>query len=84
MSVEKDPQKDMLKLIAYGTLANFWINLAGSEEEVLEKDAKAYLALQESLQKEFEDTLRSHLDEASMISFREYVNRFKVRATEIK
>jgi hypothetical protein len=81
--MEKDPQRDMLKLIAYGTLANFWINLAGSEE-VLEKEAKTYLALQESLQKEFESTLRSHLDETSMISFREYVNRFKVRASEIK
>jgi len=79
-----DPQKDLLKITAYGTLANFWINLAGSEDEVLERDAKAYLALQETLQKEIEDTLRPHLDDSSMMAFKEYVNRFKVRAHEIK
>ncbi len=78
MSVEKDPQRDLLKLLAYGTLANFWVNL-GTKEEVLEEEAKAFLALQEALHGEFESTLQAYLDEASMKGFREYVDKFKVR-----
>lgn len=31
ISAEKDPQRDLLKLFAYGTLANFWINLRAKE-----------------------------------------------------
>jgi len=78
MSAEKDPQRDLLKLLAYGTLANLWINL-GTKEAIAEEEAKALLEVQDALIGEFEKTLQPYLDEASMKAFREYVDKYKVR-----
>jgi len=78
MSAEKDPQRDLLKLLAYGTLANLWTNL-GTKEAMDEEEAGALLGVQEALIKEFEKTLQAYLDEASMKAFREYIDKYKVR-----
>ncbi len=78
MSAQKDAQKDLLKLYAYGTLANFWISL-GAKEDVDEDEAKTFLQLQQSLVKQFEKTLEGHLDEDSMEAFREFVSKYKIR-----
>jgi len=69
----------MLKLSAYGTLANFWINLA-TRDPVSEEEAKALLQLQDALIKEFEKTLTWYLDFPSMKAFMEYVTKHKVWA----
>ncbi len=78
MSAQKDAQKDLLKLYAYGTLAHFWISL-GAKEDVDEDEAKTFLQLQQSLVKQFEKTLEGHLDEDSMEAFREFVSKYKIR-----
>jgi len=78
MSAEKNAQKDLLKLYAYGTLANFWITV-GLKEAVDEDEAKTFLQLQQSLVKQFEKTLQAHLDENSMEAFKEFVNTYRVR-----
>ncbi len=78
MSAQKDAQKDLLKLYAYGTLANFWISL-GAKGDVDEDEAKTFLQLQQSLVKQFEKTLEGHLDEDSMAAFREFVSKYKIR-----
>jgi hypothetical protein len=77
-SAEKDPQRDLLKLYAYGSLANLWINLA-TREAVSEQEAKALLGIQEAVIKEFEKTLGPYLDFPSMKAFGEYITRHKVR-----
>ncbi len=78
MPIEKDPQKDQLKLFAYGTLAIFWTNLA-TTEEMEEDEAQRLLLLQQALLAEFDATLQQYLDELSMKAYRAYVERFKVR-----
>ena len=78
MSSEKDPQKDLLKLYAYGTLANFWVTV-GAKDAVDEDEARAFLQLQQSLLKHFEEILEPHLDEDSMESFRRFVNHYRIR-----
>lgn len=78
MSVEKDPHRDLLKLIAYGQLANLWINLA-SREAMSEGDAKALLGVQEAVIKEYEKILQAYLDFPSMKAFGEYITRYRVR-----
>ena len=80
MSTEKDAQRDLLKLLAYGTLANLWINLA-TKEAIPPEEAKALLRVQEALIKEFDKTLQAYLDEGSMKTFREYVDKYKVRVS---
>jgi hypothetical protein len=77
---EKDPQRDLLKLFAYGSLANLWINLS-TRETVSEQEAKALLRLQESVIKEFEKTLGPYLDFPTMKAFGEFVTTHKVRAS---
>ena len=77
-SAEKDPQRDLLKLYAYGSLANLWISLA-PREMVSEQEAKALLGVQEAVIKEFEKTLAPYLDFPSMKSFGEYITKYKVR-----
>lgn len=78
MSTSKDPQKELLKLYAYGTLANLWVKL-GTMEAIDEKDAAALLGLQNSLIKEIEETLQTQLDSESMRAFHEYVQKYRVR-----
>jgi len=78
VSAEKDAQRDLLKLFAFGTLASLWVNL-GTTATMDEREASALLELQESLIKEFDSTLQAYLDEASMKTYREYVTKFKVR-----
>jgi hypothetical protein len=80
MSTEKDAQRDLLKLLAYGTLANLWISLA-TKEAIAQEDAEALLGVQEALIKEFDKTLQAYLDEASMKTFREYLDKYKVRVS---
>jgi len=77
-STEKDPQRDLLKLFAYGQLANLWITLA-TREAMSEKEAKALLGVQEAVIKEFEKTLQAYFDFPSMKAFGEYITRYKVR-----
>jgi len=78
MSTEKDAQSDLLKLEAYGCLANLWINLSMKEYED-QQEAGSFLQLQEALINEFEKTLKGHLDETAIRDFRSYVNRYRVR-----
>jgi len=78
MPFDKDPQKDMLKLFAYGTLATFWTNLAANGE-MDEGEAQTLLLLQQALLSEFDTTLQQHLNEQGMKMFRDFVERFKVR-----
>ena len=77
-SSDKDPQRDLLKLFAYGQLANLWISLA-TREARSEKEAKALLSVQDAVIREFEKTLQTYLDFPSMKAFGEYVTRYKVR-----
>lgn len=78
MSAERDPTRDLLKLSAYGTLAQFWTTL-DLKNEIWEEDAKDLLLLQKALIEETENTLAPYLDELSMKRFRDYVDRFKAR-----
>lgn len=71
-------QKDLLKLYAYGTLANFWVTV-GAKDAVDEDEAQAFLQLQQSLIKHLEQTLEAHLDEASMEDFRKFVSHYRIR-----
>lgn len=71
-------QKDLLKLYAYGTLANFWVTV-GAKDAVDEDEAQAFLQLQQSLIKHLEQTLEAHLDEASMEDFRRFVSHYRIR-----
>jgi len=78
MSTEKkDPQRDTMKLLAYATLANFWINLAAMPP-MPEKEAKGLLQLQNAVIKEFEKTLTQHFDFVTMKEFGEFVTKNKV------
>jgi len=77
MSAEKDAQSDLLKLVAYASLANLWINLSTKEYDDQE-EATSFLKLQEELINEFEKTLRRHLDEAAIRDFRNYSTRYKL------
>jgi len=80
MSAEKkDAQRDMMKLLAYGSLANFWLNLA-SMDPMPEDEAKGLLRLQNSLIREFEKTLSWYLDFPTMKEFGEFVSKHKVWA----
>jgi len=80
MSTDKDPQRDLLKLFAYGQLANLWITLATREAmSEKEKEAKALLGVQEAVIKEFEKTLQAYFDFPSMKAFGEYITRYKIR-----
>ena len=78
MSDEKDAQKDLLKLYAYGTLANFMVEI-GSRGEVDEDEARSLLRIQRDLIQQFDTTLAAHLDQPSMQSFRDFVDRYRVR-----
>ena len=78
MSSETNVQKDLLKLYAYGTLANFWVTV-GAKDAVDEDEAQAFLQLQQSLIKHLEQTLEAHLDEASMKDFRKFVSHYRIR-----
>jgi hypothetical protein len=78
MSTEKNVQKDLLKLYAYSTIANFIVNL-GSKGDVDEDEAKSLLRIQNELIQQFDSTLAVQLDETSMQSFREFVNKYRVR-----
>jgi hypothetical protein len=78
MSVNKDPERDMLKLLAYGELANLWINLA-SKGEMSEEEAKSFIGIQDALIKEYEKILQAYLDFPSMKAFGEYITKYKVR-----
>ena len=68
----------MLKLFAYGSLANLWVNLA-TREPMSEGDAKVLLQVQDAVIKEFEKTLTWYLDFPSMKAFGEFITRYKVR-----
>lgn len=78
MSTEKNIEKDLLKLYAYGTLANFMVTL-GSKGEVDEDEAKSLLRIQNDLIQQFDSTLAAQLDQASMQSFRDFVSKYRVR-----
>jgi hypothetical protein len=78
MAAEKDVQRDFLKLYAYSTLANFMVTL-GSRGEVDEDEAKSLLRIQNDLIQQFDSTLSSQLDQASMQSFRDFVSKYRVR-----
>jgi len=78
MSTEKkDAQRDTLKLLAYASLANFWINLAAMPS-MDENEAKGILRLQNAVIKEFEKTLTQYLDFGAMKEFGEFVTKHKV------
>lgn len=78
LSTEKNAQTDLLKLTAYGTLAQFWISI-GSKDAVDEDEAKTFLRLQQALIKQFDTTLQMYLDETSMKAFKDFVNAYRVR-----
>jgi len=75
---ESNSGKDLLKLSAYGALAQFWTTL-DLKDELWEDDARSLLLLQKALVEEFTATLESYLDESSMKKFRDYTESFKVR-----
>ena len=77
MSTDADRQGDSLKLLAYGYLANFWIDISTKDYED-EEEAKTILSLQETLIKEFERTLEGHLDQKALNDFRTYASKYKV------
>jgi len=79
MSIERDPEKDSLKLIAYASLANFWITLAAMPP-MPEKEAKGLLRLQNAVIKEYEKILSPYLDFPAMKEFGEFVTKHKVWA----
>ena len=78
MATENNIQKDLLKLYAYSTLANFMMDLA-SKGDVDEDEARTLLRLQNELIRQFESTLATQLDQASMQSFRDFVEKYRVR-----
>ena len=78
MSSEKNDQKDFLKLYAYSTLANFMVTLS-SRGEVDEDEARSMLRIQNELIQQFDATLAAQLDQTSMQSFRDFVNKYRVR-----
>lgn len=78
MSTERDPTRDLLKLSAYGILAQFWTTL-DFRDEIWEDDAKDLLLLQKALIEEADATLGPYLDDLSMKRFRDYVDRFRAR-----
>lgn len=78
MSSEKNDQKDFLKLYAYSTLANFMVTLS-SRGEVDEDEARSMLRIQNELIQQFDSTLAAQLDQTSMQSFRDFVNKYRVR-----
>jgi len=45
------------------------------------EEADALLGVQGAVIKEFDKTLQAYLDEASMKTFREYVDKYKVRVS---
>jgi len=71
-------ENELLRISAYGTLAQFWLNL-GTKEDMYEDEAKSFLLLQQSLIDRFEKTLRACLDDESVKEFLDYVDKFKVR-----
>jgi hypothetical protein len=73
-----DPQKELLKLYAYATLTDLWIKL-GTMDSIDEDDAASLLSLQNAMIKVFDKTLQTQLDETSMQTFREYVDKYRVR-----
>jgi hypothetical protein len=77
VSTENKLQKDLLKLFAYSTLANFMVNIA--KGEVDDDEAGAMLRLQNDLIQEFDKTLAAELDQASMEAFRTFVKKYRVR-----
>jgi hypothetical protein len=78
VSSEKNDQRDFLKLYAYSTLANFMVTLS-SRGEVDEDEARSMLRIQNELIQQFDSTLAAQLDQASMQSFRDFVNKYRVR-----
>ncbi len=78
MSSEKNVQNDFLKLYAYSTLANFMVMLS-SRGEVDEDEARSMLRIQNELIQQYDSTLATHLDQGSMQSFRDFVNKYRVR-----
>jgi len=78
VSSEKNDQKDFLKLYAYSTLANFMVTLS-SRGEVDEDEARSMLRIQNELIQQFDSTLAAQLDQTSMQSFRDFVNKYRVR-----
>ena len=78
MSSEKNDQKDFLKLYAYSTLANFMVTLS-SRGEVDEDEARSMLRIQNELIQQFDSTLAAQLDQTSMQSFRDFVDKYRVR-----
>ena len=78
MSSEKNDQKDFLKLYAYSTLANFMVTLS-SRDEVDEDEARSMLRIQNELIQQFDATLAAQLDQTSIQSFRDFVDKYRVR-----
>jgi hypothetical protein len=68
----------LLKLYAYGSLANLWITLT-TMDPLPEDEAKALLRVQDAVINEYEATLTRYLDFPSMKKFGEYITRFKAR-----
>lgn len=68
-----------MKLLAYASLANFWINLAAMPA-MPEKEATGLLRLQNAVIREFERTLSPYFDFATMKAFGEFVTTHKVWA----
>lgn len=75
---ERDATADMLKISAYGILAQFWATI-GLKEEMWQDDAKNLLLLQKALIDEAQATLQPFLDDSSMKRFNDYVERFRAR-----
>jgi len=78
VSSEKNDQKDFLKLYAYSTLANFMVTLS-SRDEVDEDEARSMLRIQNELIQQFDATLAAQLDQTSIQSFRDFVDKYRVR-----
>ncbi len=76
---KRDPQKDLMKLLAYTSLTNFWTNLAAMPA-MTEEEARGLLRLQNAVIKEFEKTLSWYLDSSTMEEFAEFVTANKVWA----
>ena len=76
--VQDSFEKELLRISAYGTLAQFWLNLE-TKDDLYEDEAKSFLLLQQSLIDRFEKTLRACLDDESVKEFLDYVDKFKVR-----
>jgi len=68
-----------MKLLAYSSLTNFWINLAAMPA-MTEEEAKGLLRLQNAVIKEFEKTLSWYLDSPTMKEFGEFVAAHKLWA----